>query len=298
MIPAQIERRQARSGFTLVELLVVIGTIAILAALLLPALSRARAQARSTQCVSNLRQLFLANTMYADEYNGHYVPAAADMYDFLLPGADPQDFGGRRRWHGMRETPNQFSAFDPRKGPLFEYLPDGRVKECPEFFEFRELAEAANVFEAGTGGYGYNMAYVGSRLSIMEDPVQACRMGMRNIDIANPAQTIMFADAAIPENGYIIEYSFVEPPKSVSYNYPRGMPGDYFMSPTIHFLHYGRANVLWCDGHISSEKWEWAPEENAYGARNSQWAVGWFGPQNNYYFDHVRKDNYASLLEK
>ncbi len=294
----QRKRSWRGAGFTLVELLVVIGIIAILTAILLPALSRARAQARSAQCVSNLRQLFLANTMYAAEHNGHYVPAAADMYDFLLPGADPEHFGGRLRWHGARETPNQFSEFDPRKGPLFEYLPDGRVKECPVFFEYRQHEDALNVFEAGTGGYGYNMAYVGSMLSIIEDPVQACRKGMRDISIKNPAQTIMFADAAIPQEGYLIEYSFVEPPKAVSYDHPRGFPGESFMSPSMHFRHYGRANVLWCDGHVSSERWEWAPDENAYGARNSRWSVGWFGPQNNYYFDNVQKDNYRSLLEQ
>ena len=281
-------------GFTLIELLVVIAIIGILAAILLPALARARAQARSTQCVNNLRQLYLANVMYAGENKGCYVPAATDMFDIT---SEPDNFGGRCRWHGVRETPNAKSDFDFGKGPLCEYLADGRVKECPEFMEVRRRGGATNAFEAGTGGYGYNMAYVGSTLSTNEDPAQACRNGAADVHIADPAGTVMFADAAMPQDGYIVEYSFIEPPLPVSADHPRGDPS-WFSSPSMHFRHYGRINVVWCDGHISSEKWEWAPDENVYGARNSRYAVGWFGPRNNLHFDSVSKDDYPAPSTK
>jgi prepilin-type processing-associated H-X9-DG protein len=245
--------------------------------------------------VNNLRQLYLANTMYAAEHDGLYAPAAADMFDFMLPGADSQHFGGKKRWHGERETPNQFTAFDPRRGPLFEYLTDGRVKQCPEFFEVREFDGGGATFEGGTGGYGYNMAYVGSQLSINPDPVRAVRQGMKDVRIQEPGRTMMFADAALPQEGFIVEYGFIEPPRPVSYEHPRGQATDSFTSPTLHFRHYGRVNVVWCDGHISSEKWAWAPETNIYGANNSRWAVGWFGPKDNRLFDHAPSTAYASL---
>ena len=74
--------RKGRCGFTLIELLVVIAIIAILAGILFPVFARARAKARQSACQSNMKQLALAMTMYADDY------------DELLPQATPNWFPG------------------------------------------------------------------------------------------------------------------------------------------------------------------------------------------------------------
>src|SRR5688500_12020520 len=74
------------SGFTLIELLVVIAIIAVLVAILLPALSRAREQAKLVQCMSGARQAFLAVDMYCHDYKHYY------------PQGDPTQ---QIPWHGL-----------------------------------------------------------------------------------------------------------------------------------------------------------------------------------------------------
>ncbi len=92
-----------RNAFTLVELLVVIGIIAVLIGILLPTLNRARQAANTTQCLSNLRQLATAAIMFSGEHKGHLQTTSDDK---PAKRADPE----RRRWTYLSASPEPFVA--------------------------------------------------------------------------------------------------------------------------------------------------------------------------------------------
>jgi type II secretory pathway pseudopilin PulG len=85
-VPTRQTPLRRAAAFTLVELLVVIGIIAVLIALLMPALSRVRTHAISTQCMSNLRQIGQVCQIYAAEHKGFLPPCQIDVIDAITGG--------------------------------------------------------------------------------------------------------------------------------------------------------------------------------------------------------------------
>jgi len=267
-----------KMAFSLIELLVVISVIALLLAVLLPALASARLQAREVICRSNLRQLLLANTGYAIDNDNYYVPAAPDI---------TSQSGGKYRWHGVRSGPDE--PFDPAKGPLAAYLADGKVKECPSKVNFVKGQDWSVNFEQGCGGYGYNRVYLGSRewrdiqFGTLHQMQCAGWETTRTTEVGRPADTLMFADTAISNRkDYLIEYSFAEPP---FYVYKGSPMTDFYLSPSIHFRHRGRANVGWADGHIDLRQMADVIKNNIYGVNSADMQLGWFEPIDNTLFD-------------
>ena len=248
-------RRWCPAGFTLVELLVVIGIIAVLIALLLPVLNVARESARSASCSSNLRQLHLASLLYAGDNRGYLPPAHLDYVTKNL-----------HRWHGTRATTDE--PFDFLGSALRRYLQTPQIKQCPSF-DF-----TAGGFEESAGGYGYNDHYLGSSIEDDGWTDDAVNRPAKAASVRKPSETIVFADAAMAWPN-LVEYSFLEPP----------LVGGFPSSPSVHFRHRGRANVVWLDGHATSQRMEWTYPANVYGAANARFALGFFGPRDNRLFD-------------
>lgn len=219
-------RRRARGwqAFTLIELLVVVAIIGVLASMLLPVLSRAKASALSIKCASNLRQLGFCAQMYWDDNGGKA---------FAWRGA--QTNGGRIYWFGwiQENAPESTRAFDPKFGALYPYLQGRGVALCPALNyndpSFKLKASGA------TYGYGYN-------LNLSANPP------LKINSLAAQSKTALFADAA-QVNTFQAPAS-VDNPMLEEWYYV-----DTSASPANgHFRHQARANVLFCDGHVAKEK--------------------------------------------
>lgn len=113
--------RNRLDGFTLVELLVVIGIIALLIAILLPALNKAREQANTVVCLSQMRQLGIAFTLYSNEYDGYIIPTR--IIGTAPNGSTQADF-----WTQLLVSthilPNPNTSNDPT-------IPDRSIFVCP-----------------------------------------------------------------------------------------------------------------------------------------------------------------------
>jgi len=134
--------RRARRGFTLVELLVVIGIIALLVSILLPALNKAREDAKRVRCLSNQRQLVMAWQMYASENKGHFC--SSNTPPFSQNGPD-----GKGWWYWAAAGNTLECLYD---GKLWPYLKNYDVYKCPNDRIMYTHTYSINGYLAGENG--------------------------------------------------------------------------------------------------------------------------------------------------
>ena len=209
-----------RFGFTLVELLVVIAMVAIMASLLLPALSTAKRRALDTVCFGNLRQLGLAGQMYWSD-NDH----CAFAYREGTVNA------GDRFWFGWLERGGEGARrFDLAKGSLHPYLGGSGVETCPSlaYIDSRFKLKATG----SAYGYGYNLHLAGGfagpgvRIDRLLKPGSI-------VFLADAAQVNTFQSPASKENPMLEEFYYVNDRER-----------------TAHFRHARKAISVFCDGRV------------------------------------------------
>ena len=220
---SSVQEPRRRGGFTLVELLVVIGIIALLLAILLPTLSSVRQAGRGTACLSNLKQMATALTQYAVDHQTQLPPAYMS-----------QTFGDTTHLRTWDTTTIRRSGLveDVVPGTLWQSTDPSAVQQCPEF------SGRANWQQDGFTGYNYNTTYLGVG-------------GVRLARARSPAETAAFGDGQFAGGAN----KFMRAPRH--HNLDGTLTSEGVTSLRLGgmqgFRHRGRTNAAWLDGHASQQ---------------------------------------------
>jgi prepilin-type N-terminal cleavage/methylation domain-containing protein/prepilin-type processing-associated H-X9-DG protein len=228
-------RRQLRGGFTLIELLVVIAIIAVLSAMLLPALARGRMSAQRVACVNNLKQWSLATGLYCEE-NSDWLPRE-DATDGINP------------W----EMTIQPAARDVWYNALPELLKVTTMAQYAQTPSSQQLFYSRNVFHCPTARFSdVSATYPNFSLAInsklMGDFEFASPIGnvdfaappfLKTSQIKAPVRTALFLDCGVPDEERITPFQplYTGQPKA----FARQFSG----------RHSRAGNILFVDGHVS-----------------------------------------------
>ena len=228
--------------FTLIELLVVIAIIAILAAILMPALSSARERGRASQCINNLKQCALGMQLYTEDHKMFPI--------YYVEGNSCRNFGDMI----CKERMQMYGTATQKLKLGGNYLSSAKATLCPSRYPFVPLEKTASYM--GTADLGWHISTYGSCNHKDHHPTSHAS---GSVEQANERKNLDFVYGTA--GGLTIRPPLIKNPSrfftiadSASIKDKRNVQWYWIDFGNIGFAgaHNGRANLAWLDGHVDS----------------------------------------------
>jgi prepilin-type N-terminal cleavage/methylation domain-containing protein/prepilin-type processing-associated H-X9-DG protein len=296
-----VRRGRAQAAFTLIELLVVIAIIAILAAMLLPALARAKANAAKTKCIYNLKQLGTAITLFSDDH-GYFPPAGDETV-----GKYQVSWDSYINWYisggHIGQADLDVGDMDPSLAPPILLCPSdtGPDTDWVAPYAGTVARKTYNMNAAGsnygvgwqinvlqTGGYTLPPISQGVGVYWEEDPVSGPQAfnapSYKPLVVQQPAGTILLAENPAGDNvvGNIWPCICIGPCSTAGGPASQGNDGDMYQIDTqdannqglaLYKQHGMKFNYLFHDGHVASYAIEQTVGTGTTNAPRGMWTI-------------------------